>query len=962
MFIVPCPSCGRCGCECGRLPYTVTATFSDLPQRNRTAECELSLSACFGSGAAGVVMQPGGCTNTPTCGCDESDAGPITEVLLTSGGSCYAVLGREEPEVTATVGGGTGAELEVTLSEVADNCGLPVWEVTKVNVIEPGAGYFLSPVTFKAVAPGIESDAATATVSELTPEEPLVISLSASGGSGASFSVSVAQSGTSPGRWEISGVAVTSGGSGYFDGTSLTVNSGPPLVEEVAAVLVLRTAREAPALDAFPFSGGTGADFSISVVQSGSDPAIFSADSISVTSPGSGYVNGDTFQIFSVGGVTESSGFATATTDGSGGLVSLSITDGGAFYLDTGEAESVEVQSGGSYYNGDGIVAVAVSYGGRYYLENRDLPALVAEVAVTPCGGGWGASITATVDDDVDSDTFGQVTKLNIDSGGDGYLSWTWDAGCLDRLNGESLVLRAIDPHRIVTLEVESCYGSGACLEVDTTLGICGDEDSPSPLAAFPRSAPLLSLSASPGSGACLTPAFATKQDACGFDYWYIDSVTVAGGTGYNDSSAVSVTVLDGVQDEFPSLTLNATDGIPTSVTVTSGGKFYRLCDYTGEPTPLPGVTLVSGGSGYAKRGRVEPTLSLAAGTGSGATLTPTLSKKADDCGLDYWYIDSVATEGGTGYPDSSNIKVTVAAGVEQQPAALTLSASDGVPTDVTVRQPGKYYLESNALPAYTPDIKVAVVQLPPSAGSGAEVSVTVNTNPLDGDFGKITGISLDKRGADYLLLGGPRDCEYEGPCNTTLGFSGRSVVGLLTGVFEESPPQPDCSDISSETSIQRGLTSGTVSIEPGGVWTDCAPQDCGECPSQCECGSVVTITVEVCGETITFSMPANGGTYGASITLEVPVAVPPEPQQGNGYIEISATSGCQSDGCGYEVGVLICYACRRPLETDPVVGVGEAFRGCVAADPEDGCPVSGPVSVTCLSEGCAATVTISVS
>jgi hypothetical protein len=817
-------------------------------------------------------MQPGGCTNLPTCGCDGSDAGPITEVLLTSGGSCYAVLGREEPVVTATATGGSGAELAVTLAEATDNCGLPVWEVTKVEILESGAGYYLDPITFTVVAPGVESEAAVAEVSELTAEEPLIFSLSAPVGGGATFLVSLTQSGTSPDRWEISGVTVTSGGSGYFDESPLLVDVAPPLIEEVAAVLLLRT------------------------------------------------------------------------------------------NSDTGAAESVSVQSGGRYYNGVGIAAITLTSGGVYYLENRALPALAAEVTVTPCGGGSGASITATVDQNVDSDTFGQVTELTIVDGGDEYLSWTWEGGCLDRLNDKSLVLRANDPHKLITLEVQSCYGSNACLEVNTTLGVCGDAGSPSPLPAFPRAAPLLSLSATPGVGACLTPTFATKNDVCGFPYWYITSVSVAGGTGYNNSSPVSVAVTAGVGVDSADLTLNATKGVPTSVTVTDGGKFYRLCGYTGEPTPLPGVTLVSGGEGYAKRGRVAPTLSLAAENGTGATLTPTLDTKADDCGLDYWYIDKVATKGGTGYADLNNVKVTVTAGVEEQAAALTLSASEGVPTGVTIERAGKYYLESNAVAAYTPTIKVAVVQLPPSVGTGAAVSVTVNTDPLDFSFGKITGVSLTNKGSDYLLLGGPKYCEYAGPCDTTLDFSGRSVVGLLTGVFEESDPQPNCDDISSETSIQRGLTAGTVNVEAGGLWEPCDAQDCGECPGQCKCGSMVTVTIELCDETIEFSMPANDGSYGAQITLEVPVAVPPEPQQGNGYIEISANSSCQEDGCGYAVGVLVCYSCRRPLETDPVIGVGEAFRGCFLADPEDGCPVPGAVGMTCLSTGCAANVTVSVS
>lgn len=850
MFIVPCPSCGRCGCECGRLPYTVTATFSDLAQRNRTAECELSLSSCFGSGATAVVMQPGGCTNTPTCSCDGSDAGPITEVLLTNGGSCYATFGREEPTVLAFASVGTGAELEVTLTEGTDDCGLPAWSVSSVSVIEPGSGYVLGLITLTVVAPGIESQEGFAEITALTPQEPtgFVLSSQSQVGSGAVFVVTVTQSGSSPDRWAISAVAVTSGGSGYIDGNFLVVDAVHPLIEEVAAVLLLRTVREPPELDAFPFSGGSGAAFLISVIQSGSSPDIFSADTITVTSPGSGYVNGDTFQIFPTSGVTDSPGFATATVDGGGGLLALTVTDGGEFYIDTGVVESVEVQSGGAYYNGDGIDEVTVTFPGEYYLPNRDLPALSAVVTIfdgTCFRSGSAAEITATVDDDVDSDTFGQVISLNIVNGGSGYLSWTYLPGCLDRLNGESLVLRASDPHKLITLEVQSCYGSGACLEVET---------------------------------------------------------------------------------------------------------FLPPCEYDGAPTELPGVILTSGGEGYAKLGRVEPTLSLAAENGVGATLTPTLDKKADDCGLDYWYIDTVATKGGTGYLASNIVKVSVTKGIEEEPAALTLTASEGVPTGVTIERAGKYYLESNEIAAYTPSIKVAVVQLPPSIGKNAAVSVTVNTDPLAGDFGKITGVSLTNKGSDYLLLGGPKYCEYEGPCKTTLSFSGSTVIGLLAGTFNKSDPQPDCDDISSETTIQRGLTAGTVNVEAGGLWSLCAEQDCGECPD--ECPEEVTVTVSVCGETITLTMPIPGSASFQSVL----------PGENEGFILIDADNGCDTTGCGWAVTVNMCSQCAD----EPPRNGGEVHRGCVAEDAE-GCPVLGAVTMVCLNElldpplECFATVTVSI-
>lgn len=842
MFIVPCPSCGRCGCECGRLPYTVTLSLSDFSKRNRTEECALSISACFGSGAHAVVMQPGGCTNTPTCGCDGSGAGPITELLLIDGGSCYAVLGREEPEVTATVvsSSGSGAELEVTLTEGQDSCGLPVWSVASVDVIEKGSGYSGVPtIAFSAAGGSRETTKATAFVSQMEPREPTSLDVSSPSGTGAAFTVSTTKSGTSPDRWSISSVAVTQGGSDYIDGESLSVDDYDGLFVDDPAQLVLRTARAAPTLQAFPASGGVDAAITVTTSQTSSAPDLWSASAISVDSPGSGYTDGDLWTIYALDGVTVAGGEATATVDENGELISLTVTDGGQFYLATGVAESVEVIDGGSYYEGsDKIEGVTVSLGGEYYRENRDLPALVADVVVVPCGGGNGAIITASVEDDVDSDSFGQIKELKIENGGDDYLSWTWSSGCLDRLNGQSIVLRAQDPHELVTLEVQSCYGSGACVQVKTDI------------------------------------------EPCGWD---------------------------------------------------------------GSPTALPGVILTSGGTGYAKRGRIEPTLSLSATPGSGATFTPTFGSKKDDCGLDYWYIEAVAASGGSGYVDNSAVKVAVTNGVAQEAASLTLSASEGVPTDVTVRSAGKYYRESNSIAAYTPNVTVAVVQTPPSDGDGAAVSVTVNTDPLDSKFGQIVGATLTSAGSGYLLLGGPRFCEYEGPCQGRLDFSGKSVVGLLTGVFNESDPQPDCGNISSESTIRRGLVDGTVNVEAGGAWSSCADPDCGECPEDA-CGAEVAVTVSVCGEVINFTIPIGGGFYGENLILPAP------PGGVDGYLNINAAAGCQSDDCGYVVAVLLCYACPRESEDDPIDNRGEAFLGCIEAQAEDGCPTGG-VSMICLGE-----------
>jgi len=74
----------------------------------------------------------------------------------------------------------------------------------------------------------------------------------------------------------------------------------------------------------------------------------------------------------------------------------------------------------------DVIEEVTVCTGGKYYREDAAEPAIVSPVTVTvtvfaPCQGA-GAEIEATVDDDPNSGTFGQITALTIDDGGAGYF------------------------------------------------------------------------------------------------------------------------------------------------------------------------------------------------------------------------------------------------------------------------------------------------------------------------------------------------------------------------------------------------------------------------------------------------------------------------------------------------------------------------------------------------------------
>jgi hypothetical protein len=73
-------------------------------------------------------------------------------------------------------------------------------------------------------------------------------------------------------------------------------------------------------------------------------------------------------------------------------------------------------------------------------------------------GTGTGATITATVDEDTSSNTFGQITDVEITNGGSGYLAWAWVTGtcCETWYQGRSFVLQK-------AFGEECCYIRAGC-------------------------------------------------------------------------------------------------------------------------------------------------------------------------------------------------------------------------------------------------------------------------------------------------------------------------------------------------------------------------------------------------------------------------------------------------------------------------------------------------------------------
>lgn len=143
----------------------------------------------------------------------------------------------------------------------------------------------------------------------------------------------------------------------------------------------------------------------------------------------------------------------------------------------------------------------------------------------------------------------------------------------------------------------------------------------------------------------------------------------------------VTVT-FDGFTDKTPgpdliALSFSACYGSGASARVTAPGG-----DPATDKGAISTVSLTNGGSGYAKLGRVAPTITASGGSGSGATLTVSTTKTADACKVDYWKVSSVSVSNGTGYADGDQVTFSVATGdTEEQAASATIHTTRNAPT-----------------------------------------------------------------------------------------------------------------------------------------------------------------------------------------------------------------------------------------------------------------------------------------
>lgn len=936
MFLPGCDRCGQCGCVCGTPPYAITVTFSELVNRVHSQHQALAFSACFGSGASGVAMSPGGE--------DPDDRGPLSGVLLLSGGSCYAVYGRVEPPVTIR-GSGSGATFEAVLSEGEDECERAVWSLDSVTISGEGTGYSYGEELQINIA-GVTTTAPVALV--LTGREEPVLLASVAGGTGGVLEVTLVSNEDDPETWGVASVAVLNGGSGYANGASVAFTSDTA-TQVAAAVATITSSGGFPDPGDLEFftntASGSGATFTFTWVPNGIKYDLV----VALDGGGTGYAEGEEFSWSLPTDLDAFSTWSVESVDGDGVILSITLFGSMPFAATGGGGAitGVTVTNAGQYFeDGGNPVSVEVTEPGAFYREDMNEPPYVADVEVNAdAAGGTGAVITATVDDDVDSPTFGQITALSIASGGTNYLAWEWACANLSLLNDVPFILRANEPVKLVTAHVESCTGSGACITIDAV----GEDEGtvydggPTPIrqvtlvdggegyARLGREEPQWT---DLPYGTTLTPTWGEPvAGECGLDVWPIESVAVSGTTvpPIADRYVYSPTVTGVEKVEEPARLIIHTRVEPTVTATVPGGSGASLSVVLEQSSTLPrtwSVASVTGGGGndYTQGASVVFTTPPVSGV-------PTL---------------------GINVLSEASARVTVGeggaiTGVTVLQGGLYYDASGQV-QEVEVARPGLYYRENAALTPHV-DATVVITQLTGSSGSGAEIAVVVDDDTSSPTFGEITSATVSEPGSGYTLLGGPQNCSWSGGCPSgqylAVGASfqgkGRPYRITLSGVaegpvayllmFEATEGVADCGDLPGTATLLYGAESGSAAVVAGGT----SDEEYADCPDPgCECLLDPETPV-----TVTSGCPCNngnisgGGTVGDFVMDECEFIV-----NGQTYTATPSVSiGCCENACN-EAG-----ECRQYIRAtvssyiyeDGQVGTILGDSGCVEATVVDG-------------------------
>ena len=840
MFLPDCSCCGRCGCQCGVLPHTITAKFSGFTQQTTQAWLNADSVSCFGSLAVASIKAPGGKGNN----------GPIQTVAIRNPGSCYAERDRVMPVLSAT-GTGTGAVFDVTLvADAADACGRPQWKVDKIATTG-GKDYANGSVVTVTTSPGdvvmipsfgkVTSTSGVPTSVALNPagrfyrpitadrDVPIV---TATIGGGAKLSVSLDQLDGDPPVWKVSGVGVSLPGSGIAMGAGVTLSAGDrttTLMSATAKAIVdgdggmvavtvtepgqyFRDTTLPPRVAAvtFPFGGGKGAVVEGVVEDNVASPRFGQVVDLTIKAAGSNYLgwtfvdrcqtelNGTSIVLRA----QESGPLVTpciASKFGTGAVLEIvshtrpRLTGSTVF---NGAADlSVILEANGTHPKTWGVTRVLggegyVGKAGASVFFSAPVGVFIEQKAI---------AFIASVDQTVPIVTVTQAGKFYRQDA-------VWDG-----------VAQAIPGVRV------SLSGSG--------------------YAKLGRSTPTLTGTVG-GDEVSLTTS--QHVDDLGLDYWRIDK---ASGKANPVNEGTLVTITGGAGDvlEIPGLVVAHTRQEPTVVAL--------------PPSDLdPALEIQE--AAFTVTLQKSPPASIAIDQ-----VPFFLSQSA------YWYVVAVAIdEPGSGYPhvvrlefetDDTEVKPAAALAYSNDLGEIVsialetegqyFKASDEV-QEYTIAREGVHYHQDPALPPYSSDPTVSLTQLPPSTGTDAEIVVSVNLDTASPNFGQLSHATVTKGGSNYQLRGGPGNCTYSHSCpesgaqirlnvaaaNVSAAFVPGGISSDDTddtkdpkrwrGVLANADPVANCNALTTNPLTPAlDLQNGQITLTRGGQYPFFKP--CCSCP-----------------------------------------------------------------------------------------------------------------------------------
>lgn len=626
-----CSPCCPCPCPTGTLPDTLTVTFSGLPDQTRGPDnIGLSFSSCFGSGAAGRILEPGGVAGT--------DDGPISSVSLTNAGSGYARLGRVAPTITAS-GGGTGATLAVVLETAKDACNIDYWSVSSVTVSAGGTGYTDGePVTFTEASGDSVDAGASGTINTVRVEPTVSASVFSFAGSGATLTPTLTQGTDFNGKtvWSVDSMTIDDPGAYYevYDSVSVTPDDGTTSSFFYGSVSSVDGNGGITGIDIYgagEFYKATDEVESVTVTGGGvyyrEDPEeepYVAAVTVTIT---------QSYPSDGTGGVIAASVDDDPESETFGKLSGLSISNAGDDYL---AWEWKNTKCCGWYWDDKPVVVRRVT------LDNQD----PCDLTFTSCYGS-GAAGNVTAPGNTVWSPAGPIESVSLTNGGSGYaqlgrteptitLSATPGSGAEFGVKlAESKDTCGLPQWSIAEVTVTkagSGYTNGAALKFSLTTGLTSffpisvTVQSAAGTITTSREEPTLTATPpSGGSGASLAVTIAPRGTTP--ETWRVDSIAVtAGGTGYtNNTSVVINRAANDIQTTAAVATVRtAAGGVIESVQVSNGGVYFKDLGITG-------VTLTNGGVYYKQDASLPPYVATvtvgfeATCPGSGATITPTI-------------------------------------------------------------------------------------------------------------------------------------------------------------------------------------------------------------------------------------------------------------------------------------------------------------------------------------------------